>query len=147
MLKFYRFFTNSLYSNLIEEVKQEVAREFNINPANLNCKIKILPLPKFYFFKKIGNKLYAFIGKILGAYNPLKKEIYIDSFLWFKSKFNFDVLKLYLKTLAEEFAHRAQHYLGKLKPYYFEDYFRSKVEREAKKVAQKVTKRLLKNYL
>jgi len=149
-----RFFgwIKSLYSkDLDEEVIEEVAREYRISPNELKKEIRgvnILPLPFISYAKKIGNKVYKKIGKVLGAYNPLRKEIYID--LWVYLQKVFGNLKPYVKTFAEEVCHAAQKYLGRLKPRSFSDYLENyendENEREAKEKAEKVTRRMLSKY-
>lgn len=147
-----RNFLTSLYrqESLIEDVRKEVAKEYGIDPKNLRCRIRIIPLPIIYFTKKIGDKVYHAVGKILGAYNWLRNEICIDALLYFKSKFSPSALRMYVRTLAEEFSHRAQACLGKLRPRRFWDYLQNYAsdenEREAKSVAERVASKVLGKY-
>ena len=59
-----------LYSkDLDEEIVEEVAREYKISPNQLKKEIEevnILPLPIISYAKKIGNKVYKKVIKILG---------------------------------------------------------------------------------
>lgn len=152
MLNFYKSFADRLYSNekLLEITKKEVAKAYGIPKTVLDeVKTTYMPLPWFVYIQKIGNKVKGFLGKILGMYKRAfnKKEIVIDYLLALKSRYSYEALKQYVKTLAEEFAHAAQDYLGKLKPKNFLDYLKNyrkdENEIEAKRVAEKVSKKVL----
>ncbi len=135
----------SLYNHkrLVEAVKEEVAKEYGIPKKALNVPVRYVLLP-WLIIKKGFSYL---VGKILGAYVRGKKEILIDYSLLFKSLFSYNALKTYIKTLAEEFAHAAQDYLGKLKAKRFDEYIKNydtdENEIEAKKVANKVADKVL----
>ncbi len=135
----------SLYNHkrLVDAVKEEVAKEYKIPKKALNIPVRYALLP-WLIIKKGFSYL---VGKILGVYAREKKEILIDYSLWFKSLFSYNALKTYIKTLAEEFAHAAQDYLGKLKAKRFDEYIKNyendENEIEAKRVANKVADRVL----
>ena len=134
--------------NLDEIIKEEVAKELNVPKRVLDdIEVKYRPLPYIHYFEKAGKKVYRKIGKILGAYNPRLKEIYIDIGLKLKSLFNPESL---IAVKSEEYSHAAQDHKGKLKPRRFWDYLRNYSkdinEIEAKRVADKVTDRIMGKY-
>ncbi|MFZ8830367.1 MAG: ImmA/IrrE family metallo-endopeptidase [Candidatus Aenigmatarchaeota archaeon] len=95
----------------LERAKQLVSKFYQI-PKDVLDKVKIktsyLPTIYAFFIRKIGNYLqiiYKPLVKILGFYNPERKEIYIDRNLSYSQK---------IKTILHEYVHAAQDYLGKL---------------------------------
>jgi hypothetical protein len=139
-----------LYAGLESRIVEEVAKENKIDPSRLRCRIRIVPLPVIHVLKRIGNKVYHFIGKVLGAYDPRTNDTYIDLGLYLRRYLSLDYLKAYIKTLAEELQHRVQKLRGKLRPRRFVDYilnyFRDRNEIEAKRVADRVCRRILTSY-
>ncbi len=116
----------------LEKTKELVSKIYNI-PKSLLDKVKVrfstLPTIYVYSIRRVGNYLeviYKPIAKILGFYNPAKKEIYIEKRLSPYQKF---------KTLIHEYIHAAQDYLGKL-------YTKSKeeLEEEAYRLSDKLSK-------
>jgi len=94
-------------------------------------KIKPPPLPTICacFKRKIDDYLKIInkpIGKILGLYNPERKEIYIDRSSPYKQK---------IKTILHEYIHAVQDYLGK-----FYTKSRKELEEEAYKVSDYLSK-------
>lgn len=151
-LSYFKNLVGNLYSRKIEdEVVNEVAKEYKMNPHDLRNRIKIKVgfLPFISYIKRIGNKIYRRVGKVLGVYNPLKKEIYIDFWIYLQKLFG--NLKPYVKVLAEEVCHAVQDYLGRLKPHrsfddYLQNYENDENEIEAKEKAERVTNRILQKY-
>jgi len=130
---------SSLYKDEInnedlERAKELVSKFYKIPKDVLDrVKLKTSYLPTIYacFIRKIGDYsqiIYRPIGKILGLYDPSKKEIYIDKNLSYYQK---------IKTLLHEYIHAAQDYLGKL-------YIKSRRELEEK--AHKISEYLSKIY-
>ena len=123
---------------LIEEVKEEVAREHGIDKNKLP-KVKFRPLP-FIIYDNI-------VGKIAGAYNSLKHKIYIDPI-------DYLTTNLYgkVKLLAEEFSHAADYIKGVPRKIYrsFVDYLRNynndESEIRAKATAEKVARKIASKY-
>ena len=106
--------------------------------------IHIFKLPSIVFYTPTK----ILIGKILGAYNPQKNEIYLDKSLLLN-------LKNFLKGLYEELAHAVQNLAGKLKIYrnskeYLQNYENDENEKEAKRIATELvnqdSKYLLENF-
>jgi hypothetical protein len=116
----------------------------------LRTRIRIVPLPIICFFKRVGSRIYRFIGKVLGAYDPSSDDTYIDLGLYLRRYLSLDHLKAYIKTLAEELQHKVQRLKGRLRPRRFVDYilnyFRDRNEIEAKRVADRVCRRILASY-
>ncbi|MFH7880641.1 MAG: hypothetical protein QXI09_01390 [Candidatus Aenigmatarchaeota archaeon] len=128
-----KFLLNQLYEERIrgidlEIVKTLVSKFYGIPRAILDgVPIIYQRLPEIYevFVRRVGNSLqvvYKPIGKILGLYDPLRKEIRIDYTLPYYEK---------IKTLIHEYIHVAQDYLGKL---YKKS--RRKIEEEAHMVSE-----------
>jgi len=124
---------SSLYKDEInkedlERAKELVSKFYKI-PKDVLDKVRLKSsyLSTIYacFIRKMGDYLqiiYRPIGKILGLYDPSKKEIYIDKNLSYYQK---------IKTLLHEYIHAAQDYLGKL---YTKS--RGELEEEAHKVSE-----------
>jgi len=130
---------SSLYKNEIkredlEKVKELVSSFYKIPQNVLNrVKLKSSYLPTIYacFIRKIGDYLqiiYRPIAKILGFYDPNRKEVYVDRNLPYHQK---------IKTLLHEYVHAAQDYLGK---------FYTKSRKELEKEAHEVSEYLFKIY-
>lgn len=135
-----RSLASNLYSGPLDQVvKREVAREYGVNENNLPSKVEYKSLPNV-----IGRNL---IGKIMGAYDSVRRQISIDPH-------DYSRMNIYekIKLLAEEYAHAAQHVKGKLRNAYrsFQDYLRNygndPNEREAKMVATKIANKVAPKY-
>lgn len=130
-----RYLLDFLYESRIkdkdlETVKNLVSKYYKIPKDVLdNVRIEYKKLPEIWavFVRKLGNYIqviYRPLAKILGLYDPVKKEISIDYSLPYYHK---------IKTLIHEYVHAAQDYLGDI---YKKS--REKIEKEA---------RLVTNYL
>jgi hypothetical protein len=157
MFGFFKVLTESLFgdrfddSKLNEDIAREVAKEHNISPEELDTNIRYRPLPVIHYIKRVGNKIYHTVGKIMGFYDPDTKDVTIDINLRRRLGSGLDSLKAYVSTVAEEISHRAQHYLGKLNlsmtpDEYFDNYDTNPNEVEAKRVADRVTDRIVGKY-
>jgi len=144
MLGRFKKFIRSLFYNiiidrsLVEEVKEEVAREHGIDKNKLP-EVKFRPLP-FVVYDK-------FVGKIAGAYNSLKNKIYVDPIDYLRTNLYGKV-----KILAEEFSHAAEHLKGIPRKVYrsFVDYLRNyrndESEIRAKATAERVARKIANKY-
>lgn len=127
-----RLYDNGIRSEDLESVKRLVSNFYKIPKEALdNVKVKTSYLPTIYacFVIRIGDYLkiiYKPIGKILGLYDPRRKEIYIDKNLSYSQR---------IKTILHEYIHAAQDYLGKL---YIKN--RRELEEEAYKVSAYLSK-------
>jgi len=126
-------FISSLYeqkvgSQDLERVKELVSGFYRIPKMVLDkVKVKFSSLPTIYLYiaKRVGDYLkvlYLPIGKILGLYDPLKKEIYVEKNIPYSQK---------IKTLLHEYVHAAQDYLGRLS-----NKSRNHIESEARLVSE-----------
>jgi len=138
--RFKKFLGKLFFSDapLIEEVKEEVAREHGIDKNKLP-EVKFRPLP-FIIYDKI-------VGKIAGAYDSLKHKIYIDPIDYLRTNLYGKV-----KVLAEEFSHAADYIKGVPRKAYrsFVDYLRNynndESEIRAKATAEKVARKIASKY-
>jgi len=127
-------YENEIKREDLEKVKKLVSSFYKI-PKNVldRVKLKFSYLPTIYtcFIRKIVDYLqiiYKPIGKILGFYDPKRKEVYVDRNLSYHQK---------IKTLLHEYVHAVQDYLGK---------FYTKSRREVEEEAYKVSEYLFKIY-
>ncbi|MEM0480785.1 MAG: hypothetical protein QXQ14_01185 [Candidatus Aenigmatarchaeota archaeon] len=143
--------TEKLYEPNLENVKEYViskvseiySKAFKIPVEELKAYLKKIPV----YVKDLGK---SFGGTILGAYSFLTDGINIYNRKIEISPIVLSNPYLLIRTLAEEYAHAVQSYLGFIKriPYYFFNFFRKitnifdylthPLEREAKFVAKKV---------
>ncbi|MEM5829834.1 MAG: hypothetical protein QW040_03870 [Candidatus Aenigmatarchaeota archaeon] len=129
--------------SLEDMVRREVAKECGVSEDQLP-KIEYKPLPFIARITRYGRKI---MGKIAGAYDAIRNKIYIDplDYLFFNT---YEKIKL----LAEEFYHAADNLKGKLKNKYknfkdyFENYHKDEDEIRAKEGAERIARRILKNY-
>jgi len=125
-------YESEIKPNDLERAKQLVSNFYRIPKEVLDkVKVKTSHLPTIYacFIRKIDDYLqiiYKPIGKILGLYNPERKEIYIDRSSPYKQK---------IKTILHEYIHAVQDYLGK-----FYTKSRKELEEEAYKVSDYLSK-------
>jgi predicted metallopeptidase len=127
-----KLYDSEIRNEDLEKAKNIVSDFYKIPKTALdNVKVKTSYLPTIYacIVRRVGDYLqiiYKPIGKILGLYNPLKKEIYIDKNLSYPQR---------IKTILHEYIHAAQDYLGKL---YTKS--RKELEEEAYKVSDYLSK-------
>ena len=127
-----RLYENEIRNEDLEKTKSLVSNFYKIPKEVLDkVKVKTSYLPTIYvcFIRRIGDYLqiiYKPIGRILGLYDPIRKEIYIEKNLSSSQR---------IKTILHEYIHVAQDYLGKL---YTKS--RKELEEEAYKVSDYLSK-------
>lgn len=136
---------------ILEEAKEEVAKEYGLSTRELDVDVRHVHLPVIQRIKIAGGNVYREIGKILGAYNPELNKIYLDTGLRIKSLFDPEAWRTYLNSYVHELTHVAHKIKGKLKPRndfsdYLDNYEDDENEVEARRVADKVTSKLLGKY-
>jgi hypothetical protein len=128
---------------LEEIVREEVAKDCGIDKNELP-EVEFKPLP---FITKLTNYGKVIIGKIAGAFDWLKRKIYIDPLDYFLSN-TYEKIKL----LAEEFYHAADDLKGRLKnkyrsfEEYLENYHRDEDEIRAKERAERIAEKIVNKY-
>jgi hypothetical protein len=129
-----KLYDSEIRNEDLERAKSLVSYFYKIPKEALDKVIvKTSYLPTIYacIVRRVGDYLqiiYKPIGKILGLYDPRRKEIYIDKNLSYQQR---------IKTILHEYIHVAQDYLGKLY---------TKSRRELEEEAYKVSDYLFKNY-
>lgn len=116
---------------IIEDAKTKVSKYLGIPKYFLDLNYKIVKLPEIYEvrIKRIGSYVVRHlrkVGKILGIFNPLTDEIYIDPI-------NLNNEKYLRKTITHELVHKVQKILGKIG---CDRYF---LEEEANLITEKLT--------
>ena len=131
----------------LEKAREEVAKRHGLSPEDLDVPVEHVRLPTIVRLKRAGRKVYADIGKVLGAYSPELKRVYLEKGLKIMSFFNPDAWRMYLENYVHELTHAARDLTGKLKPRgsfskYIGDYDRNKEEQITKKETESIMRAL-----